>query len=612
MSRHPSAATRPPLPDAGATWRGRAAITVGAALAMMLALLIVTPGESRAQVSLNVNLASDAGPSTGVGLGFLYGVTGDGSQPSDALLEPLKMNAFRAGGHMTRGWIEDGYRYGNATRTIVDSIIDQARRFTAEPYEAQYQAILSDMYGAYGGQPANTMYPCDNNDCSNWATFVRTVVAALRDAGLPMSYDIWNEPDIDIFWTRGVNSDQYFRMWDTAVREIRATDPNAVILGPSFAYTPDRRPAQWQTWLQHTKNAGTLPDWIANHTLGVIDDPVAVGEDTLDMLAANGIPELPMSANEYQPSNMQQANVLAWYLARFAQSDYTNALRGNWFCCLTPNLTGLLTQTLNGWQPTGLWWVMRAYADMTGTLVNTSGQVGGTAISAAKDSAAQQVVTVIGDINGRTGSTSVTYSGLSATPWLVSNGNVHVTVERIPEQAPLSAPQVVYEQDLSAASGSITVPLNIQQTHDAYTITLTPGGQGGGDDTGALRSAASNRCLDVPNQSTTNGTQLQIYDCWGGANQQWTATAAGELSVYSGANRKCLDASNGGTANGTQVIIWTCHGGANQRWARNADGTITNAASGLCLDVSGAATANGTKVILWSCNGGSNQRWTLD
>jgi hypothetical protein len=593
------------------TWRGRAAVTIGVALALVVAVLVATPGESRAQVSLNVNLASDQGPSNGVGLGFLYGVTGDGSQPTDQYLEPLRMNAFRAGGHMTRGWIEDGYRYGSATQTIVNSLVDQAERFTAPPYEAQYQVILSDVYGAYGGQPSNTRYPCDNGDCSNWATFVRTIATTLKNTGMPMSYDIWNEPDIDIFWPKGVNTTQYFQMWDTAVREIRAADPNAVILGPSFAYTPDRRPAQWQTWLAHTKTADTLPDWIANHTLGVIDDPVRVGQSTLDALNANGIPPLPMSANEYQPADMQEANVLAWYLARFAQSDYANALRGNWFCCLTPNLTGLLTQTSNGWQPTGLWWVMRAYADMTGTLVGTSGQVGGTAISAAKDSAEQRVVTVIGDINGRTGSASVKYDGLSATPWLVSNGNVHVKVERIPEQAPLGAPQVVFEQDMSAASGSITVPLNFQQAHDAYTVTLTPGGQGGGEVTGALRSTASNRCLDVPNQSTTNGTQLQIYDCWSGANQQWTATAAGELTVYSGGNRKCLDASNGGTANGTQVIIWSCHGGANQRWNRNANGTVTNAASGLCLDVSGAATANGTKVILWSCNGGTNQQWTL-
>ncbi|WP_205328666.1 non-reducing end alpha-L-arabinofuranosidase family hydrolase, partial [Glycomyces sp. YM15] len=48
------------------------------------------------------------------------------------------------------------------------------------------------------------------------------------------------------------------------------------------------------------------------------------------------------------------------------------------------------------------------------------------------------------------------------------------------------------------------------------------GSSGGGGDSGQLRGTGSNRCLDVPNQSTTDGTQLQIYDCWTGANQQWT------------------------------------------------------------------------------------------
>jgi hypothetical protein len=592
------------------TWRGRAAMTITAALALVLTVLVVTPGESRAQVSLNVDLASEEGPSNGVGLGFLYGVTGDGAQPADELLEPLRMNAFRAGGHMTRGWIEDGYRYGPATQTVVDSIVAQAERFTAPPYEAQYQVILSDVYGAYGGQGAETMYPCDNGDCSNWAEFVATVVGTLRDTGMPMSYDIWNEPDIDIFWTRGVNSEQYFQMWDTAVREIRRVDPDAVVLGPSFAYTPERRPEQWQTWLAHTKDADTLPDWIANHTLGVVDDPVAVGRSTLDALAANGIPPLPMSANEYQPADMQTTNVLAWYLARFAQSDYANALRGNWVCCLTPNLTGLLTQTDSGWQPTGLWWTMRAYADMTGTLVSTSEQVGGTAIAAAKDSDEQRAVAVIGDIDGYTGSASVTFDGLASTPWLAADGNVRVTVQRMPEQAPLGAPQVVFEQDMSVSGGSITVPLHFQQPNDAYAVYLTPGGQPG-DRTGELSAVGANRCLDVPNQSTEPGTRVQIWDCWGGPNQTWTHTGADELSVYGGASRMCLDAYENQTSPGTPVVVWPCHGGTNQQWRQSADGTITAVRSGLCLDVEEAGTANGAQVILWTCNGASNQQWTL-
>ncbi|MBV7699928.1 RICIN domain-containing protein [Streptomyces sp. TRM70350] len=135
------------------------------------------------------------------------------------------------------------------------------------------------------------------------------------------------------------------------------------------------------------------------------------------------------------------------------------------------------------------------------------------------------------------------------------------------------------------------------------------GGTGGGS--GELRAVAADKCLDVPNVSTQPGTQLQIWDCWGGVNQQWTPTQAGELTVYSGGDRRCLDAAGSGTANGTAATIWTCHGGDNQKWNLNADGTITSAQSGLCLDVSNYATTNGAKVHLWTCHGGSNQQWTL-
>ncbi|GAB4000611.1 hypothetical protein GCM10029992_33070 [Glycomyces albus] len=138
-----------------------------------------------------------------------------------------------------------------------------------------------------------------------------------------------------------------------------------------------------------------------------------------------------------------------------------------------------------------------------------------------------------------------------------------------------------------------------------------PGDPGEPGEGGHVTGVGSGRCLDVPNQSTENGTQVQIYDCWSGANQQWDYTDAGELSVYSGGSRKCLDAEGAGTSNGTAAIIWDCHGGSNQQWNLNSDGSVTSAASGLCLDVSGASTANGALVQLWSCHGGSNQRWNL-
>jgi hypothetical protein len=423
--------------------RRLARLAAAAAIALgltALPLAVATQSRAAATETLNVDLASTRGPATHVGEGFLYGISQDGTQPADQFLQPLGITAFRGGGWFSGGWIKDNYRFGTATQADITSITAQARRLTQPPYHAQYQVLLSDLYGLNGGQPSNTVYPCDNGDCSNWATFIDSTVSALQATGLPFAYDIDNEPDISVFWKAGVNSTQYFQMWDTAYREIRRVAPGAQIVGPSFAYTPQARSAQWSTWLSHVRSAGTVPDMITNHDEGDVDDPVTVAQALNSQLSAAGVGSRPLSANEYQPADRQTAGVTAWYLARFAQSGYTNAMRGNWVCCMTPNLTGVLTQSNGAWTTTGNWWAMRSYADLTGTLVNTSGQVGSTAISASVDSTNRRAVAIIGDSNGYTGTASVTFNGLAANSWLTGPGGVNVVVDRIPDQAPLAAP----------------------------------------------------------------------------------------------------------------------------------------------------------------------------
>ena len=56
---------------------------------------------------------------------------------------------------------------------------------------------------------------------------------------------------------------------------------------------------------------------------------------------------------------------------------------------------------------------------------------------------------------------------------------------------------------------------------------------------GRIVGAQSGRCIDVPNASQTNGTRVQLYDCNGQTNQQWTYTSSKQLTVY---GNMCLDA----------------------------------------------------------------------
>ncbi|HVV18041.1 MAG TPA: RICIN domain-containing protein [Pseudonocardiaceae bacterium] len=573
--------------------------------------------------SLSVNLAAPTGPSHGVGEGFLYGFTVDGTQPADQFIQPLGINAFRGGGWYSGGWIKDNYTYGSATQADVNSIVAQAKRLTQSPYHAQYQVIVSDLYGNNGGQPSNTKYPCDNGDCSNWISFIDASVGALQSSGLKFAYDIYNEPDISLFWPRGVNTTQYFQMWDTAYREIRRIAPSAQIVGPSLAFTPQRSPGEWSTWLAHVKAAGTVPDMITNHDEGDVDDPVAVSQALNSDLSAVGIGPVPLSANEYQPADRQTAGVTAWYLARFAQSGYTNAMRGNWVCCTTPNLTGVLTQSGGNWQPTGSWWALRAYADLTGSLVSTSGQVGSTAISAAEDSSARRSVAIVGDSNGYTGTASVTYSGLSSVPWLANNGQVNVTVDRIPDQAPLSAPQVVLNQNMSVSGGSITVPLTFQAAHDAFAVYLTPASQsGGGFPSGYHQLVIGNDglCLDVYGNTAAAGAAIDQWGCNGQTNQQFQFVPAsggyGELRADNSGDDVAI-AGSSTTAGTPDVVQQVPNGAANSLWlpVQQSDGSYSfrNQNSGLCLDVYGASTTQGQQLDQWSCKNaaGSNQDFAL-
>jgi len=165
--------------------------------------------------------------------------------------------------------------------------------------------------------------------------------------------------------------------------------------------------------------------------------------------------------------------------------------------------------------------------------------------------------------------------------------------------------------------GAVTAGYPSDATETAVQASIAAAGysfggsSGGGGTSGALHAVGAGKCLDDPNSTTTGGTQQQIYDCNGQANQHWTHTSTGALTLTVGGTTECLDANNNGTANGTKAIIWTCNGGTNQQWNLNSNGTITGVQSGLCLDVTGKATTDGALVELWACNGGTNQAWSL-
>ena len=110
-------------------------------------------------------------------------------------------------------------------------------------YHAQYQVLLSDIYGADGSQPSSTTWPCTGGNCANYVTFLDDVVGAIQASGVKVAYDIWNEPDGSGFWAPGFDTTQYFNMWNTAISTLKSLAPARPPSGRRSPATRSRTPA---------------------------------------------------------------------------------------------------------------------------------------------------------------------------------------------------------------------------------------------------------------------------------------------------------------------------------------------------------------------------------
>ena len=130
-------------------------------------------------------------------------------------------------------------------------------------------------------------------------------------------------------------------------------------------------------------------------------------------------------------------------------------------------------------------------------------------------------------------------------------------------------------------------------------------------------SHTDNKCLDVSESSTENGSTVIQWQCHGGDNQAWRIERADDgyySRLVSRQSGKCLDVRGESRDDGAPVIQWQCHGGANQQWRLEAVGTgyrFVARHSGKCLDVAGSSTDDGIAIIQWQCHGGANQTWLV-
>ena len=206
-----------------------------------------------------------------------------------------------------------------------------------------------------------------------------------------------------------------------------------------------------------------------------------------------------------------------------------------------------------------------------------------------------------------------------------------------------------YQSSLTGLTGSvvalsdaanITLNANLVTAAGPYQTGLVSVGSGvtnvvnnnaSGIATGVLSSGVyklthlgTTECLDVYNNASNDGQNVQQYMDDGSPAQRWMMTDLlnGRFKLTHQGTSEALGIAGGSLANGDggsvngNAVQRNDTGSADEQWTisdqGNGSSKLTNFNSGKCLDVWQSGTTNGTNVDQYTDNGGNAQRWVLD
>ena len=596
--------------------RRTASITL-AAVASLLATALVGVNGTAAQAadeSITIDFSTNGGSPTYRASGWIYGMSEDATNPPDHFFTDVKFQAMRAGGAQLPGggWQGGGYdRRWNATR---------AQILRTNALGGTFILLVHDLWGADGAPISR--FPGDNGDWTDYDNFLTRLVNDVRAIGVPVEWDIWNEPNITLFWNRPIS--QYFELWRRTYDRIRAEFPTHLIVGPSCACVPSTTHAFWNQYLDFVRATNTVPDIVSWHSLP--GDPVANVAAANATLDPRGIPHpRPYQINEYAAPDQQNPSGGAWYISRLERAG-ADGLRANWAGGqnLHNDLASLLVRNSAGQHlPRGEWWTYRFYGSQTGSIASVTPSASYDAF-ATKDTGVAKVL-----IGGNaTGDIEVNLRRIDATTGIVQDNRVRVVVQQIPynDGGAVQGPITIQDSVVALSDNATRVNLPHANARDAFTITLLPPSDRSFQSVAAAQH--SQQCLDNTGASTTDGNQQQQFYCDGSDKQLWNFRPVASVpNTYTLANQqsgKCLDIS-GEPADGAPLTESTCTNGPHQRFTLRKvthtgngphDYQIVLRGTDLCVGVADSSTAPGAPVRLSTCNPASqsdplNQTWRL-
>lgn len=130
---------------------------------------------------------------------------------------------------------------------------------------------------------------------------------------------------------------------------------------------------------------------------------------------------------------------------------------------------------------------------------------------------------------------------------------------------------------------------------------------------------AASKAVELYNFSSSNGTNINQWEYWGGEYQHWRAVDRGNgyWSFHPvTATGRAMDVANISTANGANIALWDYWAGDGQQWYFSNAGSggwvrIMSRLSGKCVDVVGSG--DGANIEQWTCQSGfQNQMFRFE
>lgn len=416
-----------------------------------------------------VDLSKTSGQAKFLASGWIYGFPDNGTAADTSIpanyITDVKFGASRAGGAQTssRGWV-DGYQ---SYIPRFESTLSNYR--TTRKYNGEFILLVHDLWGADGS--SIPYFPGDNGNWTETDAFLTQLVKDIKANNMldGLILDLWNEPDIDIFWAR--TWPQYLDYYVHAHNFFKKNLPSTIRSGPSMASSPSTNSENWQTWLSTIASKDATPDIYSWHQIGNSSrQPDATIPDFNTLRSSKNLPERPIDINEYAAKEEQTPGCSVYYIAQLERHNL-RGLRANWGSGtgLHDSLANLVfNQSGAGYLPNGEWQLYKYYAGMTGERLATK---------AADDSlfdvfatkSADGLVKVIAGTRIVNGQYDIQLSGLKGA-------SVSVATYRFDWAGPMGeimAPVALGTSTVNISSGMITISVDPATNATAYAYEIS-------------------------------------------------------------------------------------------------------------------------------------------